>query len=113
MPFNNQTGAMLSFGFMFMERKWQRDKHQMTSKLKSYIAEAQPFWLLIFPEGTLLCTQTMSWTREYIEKSGLDWVYEQVLMPKHTGLLHCLRTLSPLGGANSLFDLTIAYGGMN
>ena len=46
--------GMIFFEFIFMERKWNKDKYRITKHLKRVANDKLPFWLLVFPEGTMI-----------------------------------------------------------
>lgn len=106
--------AMARFGFIFLKRKWyltysrrQKDAKTLTRALEYCKTSSDPFWLLIFPEGTLLCDETKQWTLSYLAKEKLDYSFTNTLLPKHTGLDHAIVTLGD--GVSQLFDVTLAY----
>ncbi|KAL3895557.1 MAG: hypothetical protein SGCHY_004631 [Lobulomycetales sp.] len=74
--------AMQYFGFLFLKRKWALDKKTVKDKLSLYLEESQPFWLLLFPEGTLLDEETVGWSNAYIKKMDLqdEYAFEKVLL---------------------------------
>lgn len=68
-----------------------------------------PFWLLIFPEGTNLSPTTRAKSQSWAVKSGQEDL-KHLLLPRHTGLLFCLRELQ--GSVDWLYDCTMGYGGV-
>lgn len=58
------------------------DKKTVKDKLSLYLEESQPFWLLLFPEGTLLDEETVGWSNAYIKKMDLqdEYAFEKVLL---------------------------------
>ena len=69
-----------------------------------------PFWLLIFPEGTNLSPNTRAKSQSWAVKSGQEDL-KHLLLPRHTGLLFCLRELQ--GSVDWLYDCTMGYGGVS
>jgi 1-acyl-sn-glycerol-3-phosphate acyltransferase len=43
--------GMMFFEFIFMDRKWSKDKDRISKYLKRVVNDKLPIWLLIFPEG--------------------------------------------------------------
>lgn len=43
--------GMMFFEFIFMQRKWDLDRHRITKHLNRVVHDKLPLWLLIFPEG--------------------------------------------------------------
>jgi lysocardiolipin and lysophospholipid acyltransferase len=72
--------GMMFYGFIFLSRKWAKDKDRFQHRLKKLSTShggplsgsqaLDPMWLLIFPEGTglLFCLQELEKT--------VDWVYD-------------------------------------
>ena len=86
----------------------QQGQQQFTEMSKSSLPPA-PFWLLIFPEGTNLSPNTRAKSQSWAVKSGQEDL-KHLLLPRHTGLLFCLRELQ--GSVDWLYDCTMGYGGV-
>ncbi|KAJ3380241.1 hypothetical protein HDU92_006127, partial [Lobulomyces angularis] len=102
--------AMSYFEFIFLTRKWVADKANLTENLSKCKSNNLPIWLVIFPEGTVICDETIPSSTKYLKK--MNWVEKyplsNVLLPKHTGLFHSLDILKP----KSLYDVTLSYSGV-
>lgn len=96
------------FNFIFLTRKWEKDKPQVTRQLEKF-KNNKPMWLLIFPEGTNLAANTRERSRQWAEKSGLKDL-KHLLLPRSTGLQFCLQELRET--TDWLYDCTIAYEGI-
>jgi 1-acyl-sn-glycerol-3-phosphate acyltransferase len=110
--------GMMFYGFIFMARKWQSDKPRLQhrlEKLKTHLTgsnsarpQFDPMWLLIFPEGTNLSTNTKGRSDAFGKKMNLPSFKHQIL-PRSTGLFFCLQQLR--GTVDWVYDCTIAYEG--
>lgn len=96
------------FNFIFLHRNWEVDRMKFGRRLTRLAFGNAPFTLIIFPEGTTICPETMTKSRNYAEKMGLANL-DHVLVPRVTGMQFALNTLGEeIGG---IFDLTIGYSG--
>ncbi|EJT99919.1 acyltransferase-domain-containing protein [Dacryopinax primogenitus] len=107
--------GMQFYRFIFITRSWAADRVYLARKLlelgKHAIKAAQPFVLLIYPEGTLVSDETRAKSRQYSEKAGIaDMV--NMLLPRSTGLLFSLRTLAPSIPNLAVVDFTVGYAGI-
>ncbi|KAL1969048.1 hypothetical protein VTN77DRAFT_882 [Rasamsonia byssochlamydoides] len=110
--------GMMFYGFIFMARKWQLDKPRLQHRLEklktrhsgpmSGSQSLDPMWLLIFPEGTNLSTNTKKISDNYGEKTGIPPL-RHMLLPRSTGLFFCLQQLK--GTVDWVYDCTVAYEG--
>lgn len=110
--------GMMFYGFIFMARKWTSDKPRLEHRLQklktvyggsnSARPQYDPMWLLIFPEGTNLSTNTKRRSDIWGQKQGLP-SFKHVILPRSTGLLFCLQQLR--GTVDWVYDCTIAYEG--
>lgn len=110
--------GMMFYGFIFMARKWLSDKPRLQHRLeklktrhtgsKSGRPQYDPMWLLIFPEGTNLSTNTKQRSDEYGQKQGYP-PFKHEILPRSTGLFFCLQQLR--GTVDWVYDSTIAYEG--
>jgi len=74
-------------------------------------AKDEPLSLIIFPEGTLISEDTQPLSKKYADKLGIDNV-RNCLLPRSTGLLFALRTISPYVPDLHVLDLTVGYPGI-
>lgn len=98
---------MKGFEFIFLARKWNIDRSRIVSSLNRARKDESSMWLLLFPEGTVLCKETMDKSVEYAKKSDISFTNKHTLLPKCTGLFHILRSLQ--SRSEYLFDYTIGY----
>ena len=71
--------AMQIFDFLFLARSWAHDKVYLARKLAGIGRRAErsddPLALFIFPEGTLVSSQTRPLSKKYADKMGIVRAY--------------------------------------
>jgi 1-acyl-sn-glycerol-3-phosphate acyltransferase len=93
-----------------MARKWEQDKPRLAHRFKQLAAyKDDPMWLLIFPEGTNLSSNTLPKSRAYAEREHRIHP-KHCLLPRTTGLRFCLQNLS--SSVHWVYDCTLAYEGV-
>ena len=88
---------MSIFEFVFLARKWDQDKLTIDQSMTLALIDHLPLWLILFPEGTVVCEETINWSLAYKKRrASLTHVAppRRVLYPKVTGLRRCLDILS-------------------
>ncbi|CDK28501.1 unnamed protein product [Kuraishia capsulata CBS 1993] len=98
--------GMTNYDFIFLSRKWELDKEQMTTQLSTLTDENH--WLLVFPEGTNMSKCRKDISDKYIEKVGAEPLVH-VLLPRIKGLYVCTKALK--GSTDTIYDATVAYSG--
>lgn len=110
--------AMMFYSFIFMARKWATDQERMRYRLRKLNKETivstgekhlNPMWLLIFPEGTNLSSNTRESSAKFATKSHIPDM-KHALLPRSTGLQFCLQELRDT--VPYIYDCTIAYEGV-
>jgi len=111
--------GILFYGFIFMARKWTSDQGRIAYRLQklksrhggplSGSAGLDPMWLLIFPEGTNLSSNTRKASVKWAEKQQIPDLKHQ-LLPRSTGLQFCLEQLGD--SIEWVYDCTLAYEGV-
>ena len=105
---------MQFFRFIFLERSWASDKGPLAKELarvgKRSEKADQPLALIVFPEGTLVSKDTRPISKKFADKIGVS-DNKYTLLPRSTGMLHALRSLSPRVPDLHVLDVTIAYPG--
>lgn len=102
--------AMQAAGFIFLERKWERDRPHIDSLLHYFNAPEmdEPLILLLFPEGTDLTPNTKKNSDIFAEKKNLQ-KYDFVLHPRTTGFTYLVKKLVECDAIDSVHDITIGY----
>lgn len=111
--------GMQFFGFIFLSRKWNKDKPRFQHRLQklssrhngpmSGTQDLDPMWLLIFPEGTNLSKNGRASSKKWSEKAGIPDL-KHALLPRSTGLQFCLQELKET--VEYVYDCTVAYEGV-
>lgn len=96
--------------FIFMTRKWEKDKNILSENLAYFSSRGYPVQLLFFPEGTNLSENTRHKSHKYAELNNLQ-KYEYVLQPRTTGFVHCMRELRKGVTPPNIVDVTMGYVG--
>lgn len=98
--------GMEFFEFIFLKRKLSEDKENLLEGLDKISKNNEKFWLLIFPEGTIISEETKKISDAYALKNNIA-ISKNVLLPRSTGLNMCSKKL--LKDISSIYDLTIGY----
>ena len=85
-------------------------RDNMSRHLMSVRNTKLPFWLLIYPEGSLNTTNNKIRSDKYAKKMGLKEEPVHIILPKSRGLLHSLSALRP--EVHTLVDITVGYSGI-
>ncbi|KAI9183717.1 hypothetical protein H9P43_004635 [Blastocladiella emersonii ATCC 22665] len=108
--------GMMFFKFIFLKRDWSRDQHALHAAMRRLRGEpaADPKWLLVFPEGTILTENTLGKTRTFAAAAGLP-APAATLVPRTTGIHAIMRDLltadNELPGKpfDRVLDVTLGY----
>ncbi|ORY91669.1 acyltransferase-domain-containing protein [Leucosporidium creatinivorum] len=103
--------AMQLFQFIFLNKNKTLQKSGLYKSAKAAVEHNLPFSLLLFPEGTLVSRLTRPKSASFAAAQGIPDL-TNLLLPRSTGLLYCLRTLSLTMPNLTLYDLTIGYEGV-
>ncbi|KAL1608106.1 hypothetical protein SLS60_003045 [Paraconiothyrium brasiliense] len=111
--------GMMFYGFIFLSRKWAKDKERFQYRLRKLSSSHQgpmsgssfldPMWLLIFPEGTNLSDNGRANSKKWADKNGIEDL-RHAMLPRSTGLLFCLQELEKT--VDYMYDCTVAYEGV-
>ena len=111
--------GMMFFGFIFVARNWAKDQERIRHRLQKLTSRhggplsgsqsLDPMWLLIFPEGTNLSSNTRKSSAKWAEKQGIPDLHHQ-LLPRSTGLHFALSELK--GSVDWVYDCTLGYEGV-
>jgi len=92
--------------FLFLARDWEKDKHTVSHRIASWKRDNMPLWLAFFPEGTDFSPEKHKKSIKYAEENGLAH-YRNLLVPRVTGFVSCVRMLG--GYIDAVYDFTIGY----
>lgn len=110
--------GMLFYGFIFMSRKMALDRPRLShriQKLKQVKIDPSgnpyldPFWLLLFPEGTNLSRNGRRKSSQWAAKNQIRDP-RHLMLPRSTGTFFCLNELK--GSLDYVYDCTVAYEGV-
>ncbi|KAJ2617368.1 hypothetical protein H4S08_000336 [Coemansia sp. RSA 1365] len=101
--------GMRFLDFIFLKRKWADDKRTFADHMQRIVEHDDPAWLLIFPEGTVICDKRTAISNKYAEKMGLRQP-KHTLLPRVSGSRVCLSHLRQR--IEYIYDLTIGYEGL-
>lgn len=111
--------GMMFYGFIFLSRKWSKDKERFSYRLRKLNSEhhgplsgthnLDPMWLLIFPEGTNLSDNGRINSKKWADKNRIPDL-RHAMLPRSTGLLYCVQELQRT--TEWLYDCTVAYEGV-
>jgi 1-acyl-sn-glycerol-3-phosphate acyltransferase len=65
-----------------LTRKWEQDQKILKQSLKVCLEEEGPLLLTLFPEGTVVCNETMRSSISYALKQGWNITPTRCLIPK-------------------------------
>lgn len=66
--------------FIPMARRWEHDKHRIRENLSRAVESDLPLWFLIFPEGTVVCDETIATSKAYAAKNDLAYNYKHLVV---------------------------------
>ena len=99
---------MNAVDFIYLERSWTVDALHLEKKLGKIKRTAESLTIVLFPEGTTLCEEAIMRSHKYIrEKTQLTSQFENVLLPKSTGLFHVIQHLD--SSFRGILDVTVSY----
>lgn len=131
--------GMSNYRFIFLSRKWIKDKFTLSHRLAAIDANARgrgdisgvspfveddghhtypdgvnntstwPYSMIIFPEGTNMSAVTRAKSEAFAAKSGKT-PFRHVLLPRSTGLRFMLLKLQ--NTVNEIYDITLGYSGV-
>ncbi|KAJ2722011.1 hypothetical protein GGI07_003601 [Coemansia sp. Benny D115] len=101
--------GMQFLDFIFLKRKWASDRQTFADHMQRIVEHDDPAWLLIFPEGTVICNKRTAISDSYAAKMGLRRP-EHTLLPRVNGSRVCLNDLRQR--VPYLYDLTVGYEGL-
>ncbi len=93
--------------FLFINRKWEKDKLEFQNKLYYFNAIDYPIQILLFPEGGDLTPRTRERSNAYAKQNGFP-CYQYCFHPRTTGFSYAMKALRD-GKLDAVYDLTVAY----
>eukprot|EP00283_Hemiselmis_rufescens_P027153 CAMPEP_0173468412 /NCGR_PEP_ID=MMETSP1357-20121228/76774_1 /TAXON_ID=77926 /ORGANISM="Hemiselmis rufescens, Strain PCC563" /LENGTH=320 /DNA_ID=CAMNT_0014436621 /DNA_START=11 /DNA_END=970 /DNA_ORIENTATION=+ len=104
--------AAYFLNFVFLTRQWDRDKHSLRKVFGDMVdhAEERKFWMVVFPEGTRMCSEKLEASQDFSRERGLP-VMKHVMVPRSKGLVATLSALR--GSVDAVVDVTLGYPGQS
>ena len=93
--------------YFFLKRRWEEDKGYMNKLLNYFIDISYPLQLLIFPEGTDFCEESIEKSNSFAEKNNLP-IYEYCLHPRVRGFTFLVEKMRSKG-LQAVHNVTVGY----
>jgi len=93
---------------VFLERNWEKDKLNLSSKLNSLMDYPSPVWILLFPEGTRYSVEKHEASQEFAASRGLP-VLKHHLIPRTKGFSFTVSELDR-SKISRVYDVTLVAG---
>ncbi|XP_068082622.1 lysocardiolipin acyltransferase 1-like [Anabrus simplex] len=94
--------------FMFIHRRWERDKDLLATTLDYFRDIHHTMQILLFPEGTDLTEGSQQRSHQFAATHGLER-YNFVLHPKTTGFVFLAQRMRQNGQLDAVYDITVGY----
>ncbi|KAK9701433.1 hypothetical protein K7432_011724 [Basidiobolus ranarum] len=101
--------GMQFFDFIFLRRNWSSDQVHLAQHLNRLSSSANPLWLILFPEGTVVSDCTRQKSAKFAAKHDI-YNPKNVLLPRSTGMHFCCSQLRK--SVDYVYDLTVGYEGL-
>lgn len=101
--------GMKVFGYIFLKREWNKDQEILAQGLKR-MREKDKYFLLLFPEGTFIDSQTHPKSKKFCESNNVivdskPFDSSHVLLPRKTGFEMIYQNLN--GTIDGIVDVTL------
>ncbi|KDO29801.1 hypothetical protein SPRG_04915 [Saprolegnia parasitica CBS 223.65] len=100
--------GMYMFETLFLRRDLAHDKPHVQQYMESFVEDAFPVWLMLFPEGTTIHTEYVVKSQKFAAAQGRPKL-ERVLLPRAAGLQLLLDAYANTDIKPEIYDVTIAY----
>ncbi|KAG6632475.1 hypothetical protein I3843_13G142200 [Carya illinoinensis] len=97
--------AIWFFGFVFLDRSWEKDEQKLKSSFQELQDFPRPFWLTMFVEGTRMTPVKLLEAQEFAASRGLP-VPRHVLIPRTKGFVAAVKYMRSFVPA--VYDITVA-----
>ena len=89
-----------------VNRDWSKDKYSIDNQLNKIIPNKKKEVLIIFPEGTVLCMESLIKSIEFSKQNNIKQ-YNNLLIPRIKGLHKIINNLKQNNKLGNIWDLTI------
>ncbi|CAG0914501.1 unnamed protein product, partial [Notodromas monacha] len=90
----------------FMERDWSRDRAVLDDHIESVCNWPEPFWLLLYPEGTRFTPSKHAASLEFARSKDLP-ILENLLMPRTKGFVFLRQRISRQ--VKDIYDILMVF----
>jgi 1-acyl-sn-glycerol-3-phosphate acyltransferase len=98
--------ALMMLDVIFVKRNWQSDAKHVIQQFEKIKNRRQPFWVVIFPEGTRITPGKLVVSQEISRQKNLP-VLQHVLLPRPKGFITAVTMLKEK--IDAVYDVTIHY----
>lgn len=99
--------ALMMLDVIFVKRSWPSDEMPIKKQFEKIKNRGEPFWVVIFPEGTRITPEKLAASQE-IARPKKQPVLQHVLLPRTKGFVTAATMLREK--IEAVYDLTINYG---
>lgn len=93
---------------IFLKRNWEEDKKILEKSIKELVTFPDPFWLLLFPEGTRWTPKKHAICQEIAREKGYP-EYKHMLLPRTKGFFLSMQLMK--GKIPTVLDCTVGFPG--
>ena len=102
-------GWILRFAeYIFISRNWQKDHNTFIEALKSLKSYPNPWWIVLYPEGSRFTKEKLKFSQEFARSKGYPLVHH-VLFPRLKGFGVIVDTIRD--EIDSVVDATVVFEG--
>jgi len=92
---------------IFLERNWEKDRISLGTQLARLGEYREPFWLVMYPEGTRFTKKKHEASMEVARQKGLPELKHH-LLPRTRGFVASVPHLKK-GNVPAIYDVTVAF----
>ncbi|KAK0412944.1 hypothetical protein QR680_006496 [Steinernema hermaphroditum] len=100
--------AMQLNSLLFLNRRMEEDKEPIEDMVEYWARNGSHYQVLMYPEGTIMCKDTLEKSRKWEEKLNLER-FDYVLHPRVKGFVLMVQKMRQLGSIKFVYDVTLAY----
>ncbi|RHY76953.1 hypothetical protein DYB34_002045 [Aphanomyces astaci] len=100
--------GMSMLDFLFLRRDIKVDRVTIQAYMQSFVQDNFPFWLVLFPEGTTIFTESVLKSHEFATAQHRP-VLHRVMLPRSTGLKLMLDAFKDSPVQPTILDVTMAF----
>jgi len=93
---------------IFLDRNWEKDKLNLSSKLNELLDYPTPVWILLYPEGTRFSEEKHQASKEFAVSRGLP-ALKHHLIPRTKGFSFTVSELDK-SRISRMYDVTLVAG---